>query len=697
MRIYHLENNSTIHVDFEKARITSIVAGGQELAAGDCGFYAVKLRDKTGGHRIIYSEEGRFCSFDGETACYSHKEMEVAVSARQEQNRLIWGIQVENKTEDLLEWVELMSFGVGGRLQEEEGGRGEILFPWNEGCLVRNMRARSTSPFPYMEPEYPSQGKYAVFPNMVSSQFLCYLAQGQGIYLGMHDADRTTKHIDFQTVGENIRLQLRCFCDVDYGGSYRMPFDSVMELFAGDWQDGAEIYRKWFEENLPEGLKKISQSEELPRWYGESPVVVAYPIRGRFDTDVMEPNCYYPYENAMKYLRELKEKTDSKLMPLLMHWEGTAPWAPPYVWPPYGGEAQFCSFVEKIHQENMLVGLYCSGMGWTQQSNLIADYNQETRFQENNLASVMCTNTDGTLESVICQAQRRGYDLCPACEQTKELLVKALKPAAESGIDYLQVFDQNHGGNSYFCYSSSHGHTPAPGKWQARHSRELMERLQNGKILLGCETAAAEPFLSQLKFSDNRFELTYYVGMPVPLYSYLYHEYVNNFMGNQICMMLSMEEYNYPYRVAYSFIAGDMLTVVLGEDGKISYAWGNDCFRYHTDKEDACRILKNLNGWRQEAGRNYLHMGKMVKPLPVSCGTNRFIKEDGDPLEVDQVLTSAYEFAGQRMQFVVNYNREPVTVSVDTPVSVAMDSKMETVYPQVSAFSVPALSAVAIW
>ncbi len=695
MNTYYFQNGSRIIIHFEEARIVSVWAGNEELVAGNNRFFAVKLRNRQGKHRIIDGNECSFVSFDGDTAHYSHPEIEVYINIRQVENRLNWHIRVENKTEELLEWVELMSVGVGDKLVDEEAGKGEILFPWNEGCVVRDMHKRNTNPFPYMEPEYPSLGRYAIFPNMISSQFLAYMANGKGIYLGMHDAERTTKHIDFRTVGDSIKLQLRVFCNVTYGENYDMPFDSVMELFDGDWHCAAEIYRNWFYDNLPEGLKKISESTDLPEWYGQSPLVVTYPVRGRFDTDVMTPNCYYPYENAMPYLRKLAEKTDSKIMTLLMHWEGTAPWAPPYVWPPYGGEEQFRKFIDTVHDENMLIGLYCSGMGWTQQSNLIADYNREQEFKDKDLAQIMCADTDGTLKSEICKEQREGYDLCPACDKTKEILTDALKPAMESGIDYLQVFDQNHGGSSYFCYSENHGHVPAPGKWQAEETLKLMEQLNNGKVLLGCESAAAEPFLGQLKFSDNRYELTHYIGLAVPLYSYLYHEFVNNFMGNQICMFLSHEEFNYPYRLAYSFIAGDMLTVVLGQEGRIAYAWGNTCFKYHTDKDVACRLLKNLNGWRQKGGKDHLHMGKMVRPMTLRCGQNRFVGEDGRSILVDEVLTSAYEFDGQRMQFAVNYNREPVTVSVERPVTVYMDCERQKVLRDVKIFTVPALSAVA--
>jgi len=696
MKTYTFQNGNSITVDYQNAEIVSIKTENGELIAGHNSFYAVKLRSKQGSHRILYGNESTFVSFDGETVHYRHEEIEVYIQVKQEKNRLVWRIRLENKTEDMPEWVQLMSLGVGGKLCDQDGGRGEILFPWNEGCLVRDMEKRNTNPFPYIEPEYPSLGKYAIFPNMVSSQFLAYIAEGSGIYLGMHDPERTTKHIDFRTVGDSICMQMRVFCNADYGEGYEMPFDSVLELFAGQWQDAAEIYRNWFTENLPEGLTKIAQSRDLPRWYGQSPLVVTYPVRGRFDTDVMEPNCYYPYENAMQYLRELAEKTDSQVMTLLMHWEGTAPWAPPYVWPPYGGEEAFREFVRRVHEEKMLIGLYCSGMGWTQQSNLIASYNREQEYEEKRLSRIMCSNTDGSIESAICREQRRGYDLCPACAQTKQMLEEALRPVMESGIDYLQAFDQNHGGCSYFCYSDAHGHIPAPGKWQAEESLKLMKQLNNGKVLLGCESAAAEPFLSQLKFSDNRYELTYYIGLPVPLYSFLYHEYVNNFMGNQICMMLSMEEFNYPYRVAYSFVAGDMLTVVLGEEGQISYAWGNDCFKYHTDKDAACAILKNLNNWRQKGGKRYLHTGKMVKPIPLMCGKNRFVGEDGRPIYVDEVLTAAYEFEGQTMQFAVNYNNKPVTVKTSIPVTVYMDSGLQKKQDAVVSFTIPPLSAVGI-
>ncbi len=703
MKNYVFENGFRVALNPEKGRLEEIARGGRKLNFGRVPFYSVKLRDREGKASIVSAGKGFFRSFHAGEAVYSHPEFDVKLSLSPQENTLHWRMEIKNKTDSLIEWVELMSFGVFGKLKDEPGGRGEILFPYNEGCLVTDMGRRNASPFPYIEPEYPSLGKYAVFPNMICSQFLAYLSQGDGIYLGMHDGARTTKHIDFRPEGDCIKLQLRAFADVDFGQDYQMPFDCVMTFFEGDWRDACGIYRAWFEKNLPAGLTKISMNASLPAWYAQSPIVVTYPIRGKFDTDEMTPNGLYPYKNALPYLRELSRKTDSKVMALLMHWEGTAPWAPPYVWPPYGGTEEFTEFTEELHLQNMLLGVYCSGLGWTQQSNLIPEYNKEAEFEKEHLNEIMCSDPAGELRSEICTAQRKGYDLCPACGKTKEIVSGEIVKIAESGVDYIQAFDQNHGGNSYFCYSDRHGHIPAPGKWQQEEVNALIRKIfektesrgKGGKVLLGCESAAAEPFLANLKFSDNRFELNYYIGLPVPVYAYLYHEYVNNFMGNQICMTLSEEPYNYAYRVAYSFVAGDMLTAVLTDRGEISYAWGNDCFKARTDKESACTILKNLNAWRTGAGKEFLHCGRMTKPLAVSCGKNKFRCEDGREIEVDEVLTAAYEYSGKTVQFLANYNDKPVTVQTEAPVCV-YDAKGNKVQSGVRETEIPALSAVMV-
>ena len=79
---------------------------------------------------------------------------------------------------------------------------------------------------------------------------------------------------------------------------------------------------------------------------------------------------------------ELAEKIGTKILVLLMHWEGTAPWAPPFVWPPYGGEEMLKSFIQKLHDQGHLLGVYLSGIGFTEQSNLIAEYNNEQLIEE---------------------------------------------------------------------------------------------------------------------------------------------------------------------------------------------------------------------------------------------------------------------------------------------------------------------------
>lgn len=654
---FKFENNIDLSFDLERACVTSIKRCDHELIFKKLPFFSVKLRKKDNSYEVLTSFDFHYESFADGIATYSNENLDVSMKIIQLKNGLSFSFSIINKTNDVIEWLELNSFGLNPKLKDEEGV-GSILFPYNEGCLVTNMARREASPFPYIEPDYPSLGRYVIFPNMISSQFMLYLLDGYGIYFGLHDKERGTKHIDFKYEDNSLKIVNRIYTNVNYGEDFKMDFEAYLLFFEGDVYDGMEIYKSWFEKNKPLGLLKIRENKRIPEWFLSSPIVLTFPIRGRFDTDKMIPNGFYPYKNGLRIIDDFANLLDSKVMALLMHYEGSAPWAPPYVYPPYGGEKEFKDYVSLVHEHGHYVGLYCSGFGWTERSNLIEGYDMHDEFVKNGYAKLMCSNSNGDLKSLICEAQRSGYDICPSQDEAKHLWADEISKLITTGVDYVQALDQNHGGSCYFCYSSEHGHPPVPGKWQQIETNKAIETIKKSDdVLLGCESGAAEPFLAKLQFSDNRFNLNYYIGLPFPLYSYLYHEYVNNFMGNGICNTLSKEPYNYTYKVAYSFTCGDMLTASINDDGGINHSWGEIT---ETNKDEAITLLRNLNYWRVGIGQKYLVYGRKIRPINVLCDTISFVTEDSTRLTLPSLQTGAFEYDGEKLQFIVNFQNKKI-------------------------------------
>ena len=463
---YKFKNDFEIFFNEKKCSITSIKKNGKELIFESLPFFSIKLRDKDNSSFIISSFDFSFVSRKEDLFNYKNKFIDVYLLFKKIKKGFRVRVKVKNKSKYVIEWIELNSFGLNPKLKDEENGNGEILYPYNEGCLVSNMARRNASPFPFIEPTYPSLGKYSIFPNMICSQFICYIGDGYGIYFGLHDKNRGTKHIDFKSCPNSIKIVNRIYSNCNYGQDYKMDFYAYLLFFDGDCYDGMDFYKKWFLRNKIDNLVKIEKNKDLPSWYKNSPIVLTFPVRGHFDTDKMEPNKFFPYKNSLPYIDDFASSLDSQVMALLMHYEGSAPWAPPYIFPPYGGKEMLDEYVGLMHEHNHLVGLYCSGFGYTIQSNLIKSYNKEDEFKEKGYSRLMCSNSNGEIKSLICLDQRKGFDLCPCLDESKKLWANEISKLVKSNIDYIQALDQNHGGNSYFCYSSNHGHPPVPGKWQ---------------------------------------------------------------------------------------------------------------------------------------------------------------------------------------------------------------------------------------
>ena len=708
MRI--LENkNGRIAICEECGAIVSLTFEGKEYVGGKAPLFTVGYRSEEGDLTRVTSNEMTCTGVEGdESALKISFEWEGvrAVATVALDKHFEFGISVTAREGYITEWVNYPELAVPDDMKDK-GGNSKILWGFNEGSLVDDMSERERG-HAYYEPEYPCRGLMGVFPAVVETQFMAYYDDRSGLYIASHDNKNNLKGINYLRRWGGITLEFKHYTGADFGETFTMDYPMVVEFFHGDYYDACEIYRSWFEVNKTPDFKKIPDNPKIPKWYSESPVVITYPVRGTHDMDEMFPNKLFPYINVMPHVERYEKLFGSKIMVLLMHWEGTAPWAPPIVWPPYGGEEKLRELIDALHERGDVLGVYCSGLGWTMKSNVVDDYNTYEQYERENLKEEMCISPKGEIRSNICQGQRVSYDMCPSRDFTVNTIVDQVKSMVSAGIDYVQLMDQNHGGTAFFCYSKNHAHPPVPGKWQADAVKRILSTANEytGQVLLGCESAAAESYIPNLLFSDNRYHLNYGIGRPVPAYAYVYHEYLNNFLGNQVSADWFYDQGDYPEtfyeRIVYSFIAGDVITVVIDQDGKMDWCWGKRIKdESRPDQERIGTLVKNLNWWRQSEYKKYVHLGKMVKPLAIECGEYEARRYKGKLFTLPKVHTSAFLASdGSYGQFFATYMNgdEEFTVNIPTDgyTLVYHDGKEVALEAGVQTIKVPALSAVLI-
>jgi hypothetical protein len=686
-----------LRLNSKSGSIISIEKNGKNLvytpeSAGP--LFTIRLRDagqKGEIHEFNALQAGKCKIVSTEnliTLTYSHfkqadLKVVVTISVSKDSPLMRWNIAIDNQTPFTIDHIDFPNVVVPDDLVAS-GGTGRIFWPAQEGCLVEDIRIREESPWLKFRPiEYPQMGWGGLYPASTQMQFMAYYNDNGGLYLAAHDPNCNPKGIEFHRSGENgIKLDFRLFAGGAGKGVYKMPYDMVLGVFDGDWYDAAAIYRNWRDSSKMAMPPKIRDNSTLPQWYFESPVVITYPVRGHKDMGDMTPNELYPYTNALKIISRYNKAFDSKVMALLMHWEGSAPWAPPYVWPPYGGEKNYLEFVKGLHAKGNLAGLYASGIGYTLRSNTDTTYNMYKEYNEKHLEKVMKVAPDGSLATNgVCagpNAQRLGYDMCPANEFVKNVVLDQVSKIVTSKTDYIQYFDQNLGGSCYPCYATSHGHPYGPGLWQNEAMQSIFKGfkpiLENAgyKPIVGCEAAASEANLPYLFFNDARATINLFVGTPVPAYAFVNHEYVNNFMGNQngVSAAIDVKEspMNYLQRLAYAFCAGDMLTVILRGNGDMIWDWGTAWEKEIPDQSQIIGLVKNLNSWRTGAGMEYLVYGKMVKPLPFTGAVNvpMITKPGKRAINFPSVFVSNWQSGnGRKSQFFVNYLPREQEITID--------------------------------
>ena len=120
------------------------------------------------------------------------KLLEITAESRFAIMKDIWNLQVRTRPLGHNQYRDTISDAITKLRQE--------IFD----ALISDAACREGTDFRYEEPQYPSKGCYAIFPNMVFSQMLAYLWKDVGLYIGAHDRQRGVKEVNFYRVENGV-------------------------------------------------------------------------------------------------------------------------------------------------------------------------------------------------------------------------------------------------------------------------------------------------------------------------------------------------------------------------------------------------------------------------------------------------------------------------------------------------------------
>ena len=586
--------------------------------------FKIEFLDDHGAFKLVTSSEAkevkveRSRSAEGETHTLNFQEIgqlpldaRVTVWCPTRETLTYWTMTLNNRTSW---WIGHIQFPVVEVPFDSPANQNSSHILWSlaDGALAGPVEpTMSIGTWGGRESDTPEIWRSNNYPGeWTTTQLMAYYNDAGGLYVACDDPKGLPKFLDPLLERDGVSLGVGHYPGTRGPSEVRLPYHVVIGTFRGDWYAAAEIYRDWASQQ-PFCAKKMGQRSDIPKWLEDSPVGIAFPMRGQGDWDppaAVNPE-FTPLTNALPYLDRLAGALKSPLMPIIFNWEHSGPWVQPEAFPPLGGEAAFREFMVKAKAHGWHPVLYGDGLCWvTSQRN--TQYDGMAYFRAHDGESAVARKWDGSLLEDTW-AWRKNYVACVGTEKGRQMVLDMTRRMAEMGADVVQQFDQGPGPRA--CYATNHGHPPVPGPWMTEAFDGLIKadedaaRAVNPNMAMSCEGAPPETYLQNFQIWDGRVTLC-------PLYSFLYHEYAN---GHEGFYTHRTSDEALRASVARALVTGYIFNFTLRDHGQIEYDWDQTWTRAIPDQAAILDWAQRTNHFRAGVARDYLIYGRMLRPWKV--------------------------------------------------------------------------------
>ena len=338
-----------------------------------------------------------------------------------------------------------------------------------------------------------------------------YRNGGPGLYLACNDTAAHRKSLAFwgtpsaQVNGEIVHLPEGQAAGLEH---YRLPYQVLLETFAGDWFTAAQRYRAWGREQTWSRASRLRQGI-VPAWVVETGAWVWN--RGRSD-GVLPP------------ARLLQEKLGLPVQVFWHWWHGCAyDVGFPEYFPPREGSTEFRNAVADAKNAGTRAMVYMNQRLW----------GMSTRsWTEEGAAAFAVKGSDGVIRPEVYNVfdPQPCAAMCIGTPFWREKYASLAEQAIQLGVDAIYM-DQ--ACLSLACYDPAHGHRLGGGTYWIEGFRQLAQDIRgrtapDRQIALageGCGEAWLDSLdlMLALQVSQERYEAPNSHWEVIPFFQAVYH------------------------------------------------------------------------------------------------------------------------------------------------------------------------------
>lgn len=409
-----------------------------------------------------------------------------------------------------------------------ESADDELVLPASDGCVIQD---------PSVALKVGASWTLS-YPGSLTAQFLAVGSPNAGVYIACQDAQGFTKRMSFRRTDPGVRLSATHLFPREAGRPQRVTYPVVVRCYKGRWTAVANLYKAWALKQ-PWCRRKLVERHDLPQWLLRGPFFHAVSVRQRPTGDT--PADFL--SRLPEYIRHYGEALDWPICAMIMAWEKHGPWVTPDYFPPFGGDEAFIHATKSILDSGHNTLVFLSGLKWTLEKAGLGPSNREEFERRGRTQAVV--GEDGAVQILGEPDQDVGRyaQICPATPLAREILTGATVRCLELGIQCIQV-DQIVGGAMPPCYSTSHGHPAGYGRWLTQAVYDVFAEVvaEGKKHSRDYAFAIEEPHEFFIPLLDCYHARDYQFGRwprngpgrpyPIPLFTYLYHEYCLGYGGD---------------------------------------------------------------------------------------------------------------------------------------------------------------------